>query len=132
MQKAILAKKLGMTQIFDENGRLIPVTVVLAGPNTVVQKKTVEKDGYNAVQVGFEDVKEKKVTKPLKGHFSKARVTPKKHLKELRLESIEGLKVGDEIKADVFSEGEKVDISGITKVRVLLEPLKDGERTEVR
>jgi large subunit ribosomal protein L3 len=115
MQKAILAKKLGMTQIFDENGRLIPVTVVLAGPNTVVQKKTVEKDGYNAVQVGFEDVKEKKVTKPLKGHFSKAGVTPKKHLKELRLESIEGLKVGDEIKADVFSEGEKVDISGITK-----------------
>ncbi|MCK9478750.1 MAG: 50S ribosomal protein L3 [Firmicutes bacterium] len=115
MQKAILARKLGMTQIFDETGRLIPVTVVEAGPNTVVQKKTVENDGYNAVQVGFIDIKENRANKPRKGHFSKAGVSPKRYLKEFRLENIDGLSVGDEIKADLFDAGEKVDVSGVSK-----------------
>lgn len=115
MQKAILARKLGMTQIFDEAGRLIPVTVVEAGPNTVVQKKTVESDGYNAVQVGFIDIKENKAAKPQKGHFSKAGVAPKRYLREFRLDDIDSLNIGDEIKADVFGEGEKVDVSGISR-----------------
>ncbi|MBR0278309.1 MAG: 50S ribosomal protein L3 [Clostridia bacterium] len=115
MQKAILAKKLGMTQIFDEMGRVIPVTVVEAGPNAVVQKKTVENDGYEAVQVGFVDLKEKKAIKPVKGHFAKAGVTPKKFIRELRLDDTSGLNVGDEIKADIFAEGDKVDVAGITK-----------------
>ncbi len=103
MQKAILGKKLGMTQIFDEVGRLIPVTVVQAGPNTVIQKKTKENDGYNAVQVGFIDIKENRAAKPQKGHFSKAGVSPKRFLREFRLEDTEGLNVGDEIKAEVFA-----------------------------
>ncbi len=115
MQKAILARKLGMTQIFDEVGKLIPVTVVEAGPNTVVQKKTIENDGYCAVQVGFIDILDRKANKPTKGHFSKAGVTPKKYLREFRLESIENLNVGDEIKADVFADGDKIDVTGITK-----------------
>jgi len=115
MQKAILARKLGMTQIFDEVGKLIPVTVVEAGPNTVVQKKTIENDGYSAVQVGFIDIMDRKANKPTKGHFSKAGVTPKKYLREFRLESIENLNVGDEIKADVFADGDKIDVTGITK-----------------
>lgn len=115
MQKAILAKKLGMTQIFDETGKVIPVTVIEAGPNAVVQKKTVENDGYDAVQVGFVDLKEKKTNKPVKGHFAKAGVTPKKFVRELRLDDISGLNVGDEIKADIFEAGDKVDVAGISK-----------------
>jgi len=115
MQKAILGRKLGMTQIFDETGKLIPVTVVEAGPNVVVQKKTVETDGYNAVQVGFIDIKENRANKPRKGHFAKAGISPKRFLREFRLEGIENYNLGDEIKADVFSEGEKVDISGVSK-----------------
>jgi len=115
MQKAILAKKLGMTQIFDEAGKVIPVTVIEAGPNAVIQKKTVENDGYEAVQVGFVDLKEKKTNKPTKGHFAKAGVTPKKFIKEFRLDDVSNLNVGDEIKADIFEAGEKVDVAGITK-----------------
>ena len=114
MQKAILAKKLGMTQIFDETGKVIPVTVVEAGPNAVIQKKTVENDGYEAVQVGFVDLKDKKANKPVKGHFAKAGVTPKKFIKELRLDDVSNFN-GDEIKADIFAEGDKVDVAGISK-----------------
>ena len=115
MQKAILAKKLGMTQIFDEAGKVIPVTVIEAGPNAVIQKKTVENDGYEAVQVGFVDLKEKKTNKPTKGHFAKAGVAPKKFIKEFRLDDVSALNVGDEIKADIFEAGEKVDVAGISK-----------------
>ena len=115
MQKAILAKKLGMTQIFDETGKVIPVTVIEAGPNAVIQKKTVENDGYEAVQVGFVDLKDKKTNKPTKGHFAKAGVTPKKFIKEFRLDDDSALNVGDEIKADIFEAGEKVDVAGISK-----------------
>ena len=115
MQKAILAKKLGMTQIFDEAGKVIPVTVIEAGPNAVIQKKTVENDGYEAVQVGFVDLKDKKTNKPTKGHFAKAGVTPKKFIKEFRLDDVSALNVGDEIKADIFEAGEKVDVAGISK-----------------
>ncbi|MBQ5678139.1 MAG: 50S ribosomal protein L3 [Clostridia bacterium] len=115
MQKAILAKKLGMTQIFDETGKVIPVTVIEAGPNAVIQKKTVENDGYEAVQVGFVDLKDKKTNKPTKGHFAKAGVTPKKFIKEFRLDDVSALNVGDEIKADIFEAGEKVDVAGISK-----------------
>ncbi len=115
MKKAIIAKKIGMTQIFTEAGLVIPVTVLEAGPCVVTQKKTVETDGYDAVQVGFGDVKEKSLTKPLKGHFEKAGVAPKKVLKELRLENVNDYEVGAEIKADIFSVGEKVDVSGTSK-----------------
>ncbi len=115
MKKAIIGKKVGMTQIFDENGKVVPVTVIEAGPCVVVQKKTVETDGYDAVQFGFEDVKEKKLTKPEKGHLQKAGTALKKHLKEFRLDDISELNVGDEIKADVFAEGDKVDVTGISK-----------------
>lgn len=114
MKKAILAKKIGMTQIFDENGRTIPVTVVEAGPCTVVQVKTKDADGYEAIQLGFGEVKEKKLIKPIKGHFAKANVAPKKHLREFRLEEI-SYNVGDEIKADIFTAGETVDVTGTTK-----------------
>jgi len=115
MKKGIIGKKLGMTQIFDENGNVIPVTVVEAGPCVVVQKKTQENDGYDAVQLGFMDVAEKKLTKPAKGHFAKANVAYKKHLKEFRLDDCASVNVGDEIKADIFEAGEKVDVTGITK-----------------
>ena len=115
MQKAILAKKVGMTQIFTEDGKLIPVTVLQAGPCPVVQKKTVENDGYSAIQVGFGEIKAKKVTKPLKGHFVKANEEPKKVLRELRIETADTYEVGSVIKADVFAAGDKVDISGISK-----------------
>jgi len=115
MVKAIIGKKVGMTQIFDEKGRVIPVTVIEAGPCSVVQKKTVDKDGYDAVQLGFQDVSERKLTKPELGHLKKADVSPKKHLKEFRLDDISGLSVGDELKADVFAEGEKVDVTGISR-----------------
>ena len=114
MKKALLGKKVGMTQIFDENGKVIPVTVIEAGPCTVVQVKTKDADGYEAVQLGFGEVKAKKVTKPVAGHFKKANVEPKKHLREFRLEEI-SYNVGDELKADVFTAGESVDITGTTK-----------------
>lgn len=115
MKKAILGKKVGMTQVFDSEGRALPVTVIEAGPNVVVQKKTMENDGYAAIQVGFVDAKERRVTKPLKGHFAKAQVAVKKYLRELRLEGAEGFEVGQELKADVFAVGEKVDVSGVSK-----------------
>ena len=115
MKKAIIGRKVGMTQIFDEKGNVIPVTVIEAGPCNVVQVKTVETDGYDAVQLGFGAVKEQKVNKPEKGHFTKVKVTPTKHLREFRLADVSNVKVGDEIKADVFSAGELVDIQGITK-----------------
>lgn len=126
MKKAILGTKIGMTQIFGEGGRVIPVTAIVAGPCTVVQKKTVETDGYDAVQVGFGEIKEKKVNKPLKGHFAKADVANKKYLREFRLDDISGMNVGDEIKVDVFEEGEKVDVSGISKGKGFAGPMKHG------
>ena len=110
MKKGIIGKKIGMTQIFDENGKVIPVTVIEAGPCVVTQKKTVENDGYDAVQVGFGDVKVSKLNKPLKGHFAKNDVAPKKTLKEFRLEDCSAVNVGDIIKADTFAEGEIVDV----------------------
>ena len=113
--KAIIGKKVGMTQIFDENGYVIPVTVIEAGPCTVAQVKSVETDGYEAVQLGFGEIKDKHINKPEKGHFAKANVTAKKHLREFRLDSIEGIKVGDELKADVFAAGEKIDVQGTSK-----------------
>ena len=115
MEKAIIGKKVGMTQVFDEQGVVIPVTVIEAGPCTVVQVKTVEKDGYDAVQLGFGAVKEHKVNKPMKGHFSKGNVTPAKHLREFRVEDTAAVKVGEEVKADVFAQGDLVDIQGTTK-----------------
>jgi large subunit ribosomal protein L3 len=116
MEKAIIGKKIGMTQIFDEAGKVIPVTVVEAGPCTVVQKKTVEKDGYEAVQVGYQDVPERKLTKPELGHLKKAGDgILKKTLKEFKLDNAAALNVGDEIKADVFAEGDHVDVTGISK-----------------
>ena len=117
MKKGIIGKKLGMTQIFDENGNVIPVTVIEAGPCTVVQKKTVETDGYAAVQLGFEDVSEKHVTKPEAGHFKKNGVSAKRHLKEFRLENAADMNPGDVVAADTFAAGDKVDITGITKGR---------------
>lgn len=126
MKKAILGTKIGMTQIFGEGGRVIPVTVILAGPCTVIQKKTVETDGYEAVQVGFGEIKEKKVNKPLKGHFAKADTANKKYLREFRLEDISGMNVGDEIKADVFAAGDKIDVSGISKGKGFAGPMKHG------
>ncbi len=115
MKKAIMAKKVGMTQIFTEKGTLIPVTVLEAGPCVVIQKKTIENDGYEAIQVGFTDAKEKHVSKPIKGHFDKAGVTAKKYLKEFRLEDTSAYEVGAELKADVFAAGDKVDVSGVSK-----------------
>lgn len=115
MQKAIIGKKIGMTQLFLEDGRLIPVTVIEAGPCTVVQKKEVEKDGYSAVQVGFCDVDAKKLNKPMKGHFEKGGVAYKKVLKEFQLDNAAEMNVGDELKADVFAQGDRVDVSGISK-----------------
>ena len=115
MKSGIIGKKIGMTQIFDEIGNVIPVTVIEAGPCVVAQKKTVENDGYDAVQLGFMDVKEKHMTKAEKGHFEKANVPAKKHLKEFRLDDCSALNVGDVITADTFAAGEKVDVTGITK-----------------
>ncbi len=115
MQKGIIGKKMGMTQIFDENGRVVPVTVVEAGPCAVVQKKTVESDGYVAVQLGFGELSAKKVTKPAKGHFDKADVAPKRTLREFRLEDISAMNVGDILKADVFAVGDHVDVVGTSK-----------------
>ncbi len=115
MKKGIIGKKIGMTQIFDENGVVIPVTVIQAGPCVVSQKKTQKSDGYDAIQVGFEDLKPHKVNKPKAGHFKKADAAPKRHIKEFRLESIEEYKPGDLIKADIFAPGDIVDVSGISK-----------------
>ncbi len=115
MKKAIMAKKIGMTQIFTEDGRLIPVTVLEAGPCSVVQKKTMENDGYEAIQVGFLDQREKLANKPKKGHFEKAGVSVKKYLKEFRLEDAANYEIGAEIKADIFATGDRVDVSGVSK-----------------
>ena len=113
--KAIIGKKVGMSQIFDENGHVIPVTVIEAGPCTVVQKKTSEKEGYEAVQLGYEDVPERKLTKPEMGHLNKAGVSPKKHLREFNLENAAELNVGDIVKADTFKVGDFVDVTGTSK-----------------
>jgi large subunit ribosomal protein L3 len=115
MKKGIIGRKLGMTQIFNEDGSVVPVTVIEAGPCPITQKKTVETDGYEAVQLAFEDIREKLVNKPMAGHFKKAGVAAKRHLKEFRLDDISGLNVGDVIAADTFASGDKVDITGITK-----------------
>ncbi len=115
MQKGIIGKKVGMTQIYSEAGKVIPVTVVEAGPCVVVQKKTVATDGYEAVQIGFGDVNVKRVNKPAKGHFAKADVAPKRTLREFRLEDISAVNVGDILKADLFAEGERVDVVGTSK-----------------
>lgn len=115
MKKGLIGKKIGMTQIFDEKGNVIPVTVVEAGPCVITQKKTIENDGYEAVQVGFGDVKAQRVNKAMKGHFAKNDVAPKKVLKEFRLENIADVNVGDILKADVFAAGDKVDVIGTSK-----------------
>ncbi len=117
MKKGIIGRKLGMTQIFDEKGNVIPVTVINAGPCVVTQKKTKEKDGYDSVQLGFSDIEERKLTKPAKGHFLKAKVSFKKYLKEFRLEDAASMNVGDIITAETFAAGERVDVTGITKGR---------------
>ena len=115
MQKAIIGKKVGMTQIFDESGKVIPVTVIEAGPCVVTQKKTLEQDGYVSVQLGFENVKESKLTKPEAGHLKKAGVEAKKHLKDFKLDAAADMNVGDVIKADTFAAGDKVDVVGTSK-----------------
>ncbi len=115
MKKGIIGKKIGMTQIFNEAGKVVPVTVVQAGPCVIVQKKTKESDGYEAVQMGYGDVNIKRITKPAKGHFDKADVAPKRTLREFKLEEIDSLNVGDILKADIFAEGEKIDVVGTSK-----------------
>ena len=115
MVKAIIGKKAGMTQIFDEKGRVVPVTVIEAGPCVVTQKKVDEKDGYSAVQMGFEEVQEKRLSKPENGHLKKAGVAPVRHLKEFKLEEPDAYNVGDTLYADVFAEGDKVDVTGTSK-----------------
>jgi large subunit ribosomal protein L3 len=112
MKKSILGRKLGMTQIFNESGKVVPVTVIQAGPCVVLQKKTIDTDGYDAIKVGFEDIREKLVNKPNKGQFTKANAKLKRFVKELRLEDISGYEVGNEFKADVFNVGEKIDVTG--------------------
>ena len=115
MKKGIIGKKIGMTQIFDEQGKVIPVTVVEAGPCVIAQKKTVENDGYASVQMGFGDLKAKKVTRPVKGHFAKADVAPKKTLREFRFDDPDSYSVGDLVKADVFEAGDRIDVTGTSK-----------------
>ena len=115
MKKGIIGKKIGMTQIFDEMGNVVPVTVIEATPNVVAQIKTVETDGYNSIQLGYGEVKDKHINKPEKGHFTKAGLVAKKHLREFRVEDVENYKVGDEVKADIFEAGEKIDVQGTTK-----------------
>ena len=115
MKKAIIGKKLGMTQLFDANGNVVPVTVIEAGPCVISQKKTIENDGYEAVQIGYGDLKANKVNKPMKGHFAKGDVAPKKVLREFRFDDISAMNVGDIIKADVFAEGDTVDVRGTSK-----------------
>ncbi len=126
MQKALIGKKIGMTQIFDEKGNVVPVTVVEAGPCVVSMKKTVETDGYTAVQIGFGDMKANKVTKPMQGHFNKANVAPKKVLKEFRFDDCDAYSVGDIIKADVFEAGMKVDVTGTSKGKGYAGVIKRG------
>lgn len=113
--KSILGKKVGMTQVFTEEGIVVPVTVIEVGPVKVVQKKTVEKDGYNAIQVGYGEVKEKRVNKPLKGHFGKANAEVKRYLREIRVDNIDAYEIGQEIRADIFSVGDRVDAIGTSK-----------------
>ncbi|HOM82997.1 MAG TPA: 50S ribosomal protein L3 [Armatimonadota bacterium] len=115
MAKAILGIKRGMTQIFDDQGNLVPVTVIESQPSVVVQKKTVEKDGYLALQLGFGEVKERRLTRPLRGHYAKARVTPRRWLREVRVDSVEGVNVGDEITVSIFEAGEHVAVTGVSK-----------------
>lgn len=115
MKKCIIGKKIGMTQIFDEAGKVVPVTVIEAGPCVVTQKKTIENDGYDAVQIGFGYISDKQVTKPLKGHFDKADLPAKRHLREFRLEDTSELNIGDVIKPDIFEAGETIDVSGTSK-----------------
>ena len=115
MQKGIIGRKLGMTQVFDDKGNAVPVTVVEAGPCFVVQKKTIENDGYSSIQLGFEDIRDKLVNKPRKGHFEKAGVSPKRVLREFRLANSENFNVGDIIKVDAFAPGDAVDVSGTSK-----------------
>ena len=115
MEKAIIGKKIGMTQIFDEKGLVIPVTVIEAGPCIVAQVKTIETDGYNAIQLGYGDVKENRINRPEKGHFTKAKLALKKHLREFRVSEIADVTVGNEIKVDVFEAGDKIDVQGTTK-----------------
>ncbi|MDO5447998.1 MAG: 50S ribosomal protein L3 [Clostridia bacterium] len=115
MQKGLIGKKIGMTQLFDEKGNVVPVTVIEAGPCAVTQKKTVENDGYDAIQLGFGDVKVQRVNKPMQGHFAKADVAPKKVLKEFRLDDCAALNVGDILKADTFEVGDRVDVVGTSK-----------------
>ncbi len=115
MEKGIIGRKIGMTQLFTENGNVVPVTVVEAGPCTVIQKKTVDNDGYSAVQLGFEDIREKLVVKPIKGHYDKAQVAYKRVLKEFKLDNSDAMNVGDVLKADVFVAGDVVDVTGISK-----------------
>lgn len=113
--KTLIGKKVGMTQIFDEKGKVIPVTVIEAGPCLVAQVKSVETDGYNAIQLGYGDVKESKLNKPEKGHFAKAKLALKKHLREFRMDSVDGVNVGDEIKVDTFQVGDRIDVQGTSK-----------------
>lgn len=115
MAKGILGRKVGMTQLFDAEGKVVPVTLIQAGPCTVVQKKTVETDGYNAIQVGFGEIREKLVNKPKKGHFAKANIKPVRFLKEFRFENVDEYQVGQELLADVFAEGDAVDVTGTSK-----------------
>ena len=113
--KTLIGKKVGMTQIFDEKGRVVPVTVIEAGPCVIAQVKSVETDGYNAIQLGFGDVKESKLNKPENGHFAKANIAPKKHLREFRVDSVDGITVGTELTVSEFAEGDKLDIQGTSK-----------------
>ena len=115
MNKGIIGKKIGMTQIFDEKGNVIPVTVIETAGNVVAQVKTVETDGYNAIQLGYGEIKDKHINKPESGHFAKAKLANKKHLREFRMDSVEEYKVGDEVKADIFTAGEKIDVQGTSK-----------------
>ncbi|EMA6344607.1 50S ribosomal protein L3 [Bacillus cytotoxicus] len=115
MTKGILGKKIGMTQVFAENGELIPVTVIEATPNVVLQKKTTETDGYNAIQLGFDDKREKLANKPEQGHVAKASTAPKRFIREIRDADVDGLEVGQEVKVEVFAAGETVDVTGISK-----------------
>ena len=132
MQKGIIGKKLGMTQLFDENGKVVPVTVIEAGPCTVVQKKTVESDGYQAVQLGYGEVSAKKVNKAAKGHFDKAEVAPKKTLREFRLDDIAAVNVGDILKADIFAAGDHIDVTGISKGKGYQGAIKRWNQSRLR
>lgn len=131
MKKAILATKIGMTQIFAEDGELIPVTVLQAGPCEVTQVKTVENDGYSAVQVGFQDMREKLSTKPMKGHFEKAGVSVKRFVREFKLDDAENYELGQKITVDVFEAGDKVDATAISKVKVFRELSRDMDSIQV-